>query len=294
LQVADDPAHAPKLAGHQPLLLAYVVLAPLLPELGGVSLLGDPWLDVALLLAVGVIAGVINTMAGGGSLLVLPILIGLGLPAGVANGSSRLAVATQSAAAAATFHRRGVRAHQLSARLAGPMIGGALLGSWLATLLDDWLFRLLLGVLLLVWAVILVVQPDRFLRAPEQEREPTATSYVLAVLVGIYGGALQAAVGFLLIALLSGQLGYDLVRANSVKVTLVLAYTLVALPVFVLADQVAWVPAIVLAIGTIGGAWLGARWQLEKGSAVVRWFVLVMVVISGLAMLWPTIASWLG
>src|SRR5690606_4608264 len=134
-------------------------------------------------------------MAGGGSLLVLPILIGLGLPAGVANGSSRLAVVTQSAAAAATFHRRGVRAHRLSAKLAGPMIGGALLGSWLATQIDDWLFRVLLGVLLLVWAVILAVKPDRFLRPPEQQREPNATSYMLAFAVGIYGGALQAAVG---------------------------------------------------------------------------------------------------
>ncbi|HVH97739.1 MAG TPA: sulfite exporter TauE/SafE family protein [Enhygromyxa sp.] len=276
------------------MLLACSVLAPSLPELGGVSLLGDPWLDASLLLIVGVIAGVINTMAGGGSLLVLPILIGLGLPAGVANGSSRLAAATQSAAAAATLHRRGVRAHQLSARLAGPMIGGALLGSWLVTLLDDWLFRVLLGVMLLAWAVILLVQPDRFLRPPDEQREPNATSYVLAVAVGIYGGALQAAVGFLLIALLSGQLGYDLVRANSVKVTLVLAYTLVVLPVFVLADQVAWLPAIVLAIGTVVGAWAGARWQLEKGSAVVRWFVLVMVLISGLAMLWPIVAGWLG
>lgn len=260
-------------------------------ELGGVSLLGNPLLDAALLLVVGVIAGVINTMAGGGSLLVLPILIGLGLPAGVANGSSRLAVATQSAAAAATFHRRGVRAHRLSARLAGPMIGGALLGSWLVTQIDDWLFRALLGVLLLVWAVILVVQPDRFLRPPDQEREPNPSTYLLAIAVGIYGGALQAAVGFLLIALLSGQLGYDLIRANSVKVTLVLAYTLIALPVFVLADQVAWVPAIVLAIGTVVGAWLGARWQLAKGSAVVRWFVLAMVAISGVAMLWPAVAS---
>jgi uncharacterized membrane protein YfcA len=266
--------------------------APSFLELGGVSLLGNLWLDVVLLLVVGAVAGVINTMAGGGSLLVLPVLIGLGLPAGVANGSSRLAVATQSAAALATFHRRGVRAHGLSMRLAGPMIAGALLGSYLVTLLDDRLFRPLFGIVLLAWAVILLVKPDRFLRPPDQAREPNTTSYVLAFVVGLYGGALQAAVGFLLIALLSGQLGYDLVRANSVKVTLVLAYTLVVLPVFIFAEQVAWVPAIVLAIGTMAGAWLGAHWQLEKGSAVVRWFVLVMVLVSGVAMLWPAISEW--
>jgi uncharacterized membrane protein YfcA len=261
------------------------------PELGGVSLLGDPWLDLILLLVVGAVAGVINAMAGGGSFLVLPVLIGLGLPPGVANGSSRLAVVSQSAAAMATFHRRGVRAHGLSARLAGPMIAGALLGSWLATLLDDALFRPLIGLVLLAWAIILLVKPDRFLRPPDEAREPNKLSYVFAVVVGIYGGFLQAGVGFPLIALLTGQLGYELVRANSVKVTLVFAYTLIVFPVFVFAGQVAWTPAIVLAIGTVVGAWLGARWQLEKGGAVVRWFVLVMVAVSGVAMLWPMIAA---
>lgn len=258
-------------------------------ELGGVSLLGNPWLDLALVLLVGVLAGVINTMAGGGSFLVLPVLIGLGLPAGVANGTSRVAVLSQSVAGLATFHRRGVRAHGLSARLAAPMVAGALLGAWLATLLDDRLFRPLIGGVLLAWAVLLLVKPDRFLRPPDAAREPDLGSYLFGVAVGVYGGFLQAGVGFPLIALLTGYLGYDLVRANSVKVSLVLAYTLVALPVFVLAGQVAWAPAIVLALGTVAGAWLGARWQLEKGSAVVRWFVLVMVVASGLAMLWPAI-----
>lgn len=263
-------------------------------QLGGVSLVGAPWLDLLLLLVllvVGALAGVINVMAGGGSFLVLAVLIGLGLPPGVANGTGRLSVLTQSVAAMATFHRLGVRAHQLSARLAGPMIAGALLGSWLATRLDDALFRPLIGVVLLAWSVVLLVEPDRFLHPPDQAREPNATSHGLAVLVGIYGGFLQAGVGFPLIALLTGQLGYDLVRANSVKVTLTALFTLGALPVFLLAGQIAWAPAIVLALGTIAGGWLGARWQVDKGSAVVRWFVLVMVAVSGVAMLWPVIAS---
>lgn len=260
-------------------------------QLGGVSLLGAVWLDLLLLLVVGVVAGVINSMAGGGSFLILPVLIGLGLPPGVANGTGRLAVLTNSAAAMLTFHRLGVRAHQHSARLSAPMLVGAVLGSWLATRLDDALFRPLIGIVLLAWAVVLLVEPDRFLHPPDETREPNTTSYLLAALIGVYGGFLQAGVGFPLIALLTGQLGYDLVRANSVKVTLTAVYTLGALPVFLFAGQVAWTPAIVLALGTIGGGWLGARWQVEKGSAVVRWFVFVMVAVSGAVMLWPAVAS---
>ncbi len=249
------------------------------------SLLGDPWLDLGLLLLVGFISGVINSMAGGGTFLALPVLVGIGLPTGVANGSLRVGVLAQNISAAVAFHREGIREHRLSLRLAPPMLAGALLGSWLATQISDELFRPIVGVVLLLWAVILIIKPDRFLRPPDQAREPTKLTWLLAGLIGIYGGFLQAGVGFPLIALLSAHLGYDLVRANSVKVMLVLAYTCVALPVFIIAGQVAWAPALVFALTTMIGAWVGARWQMAKGSEIVRWFVLVMVGISGVLML---------
>jgi hypothetical protein len=136
----------------------------------------------------------------------------------------------------------------------------------------------------------LLVKPDRFLRPPDHERPPSASTHVLCGLIGLYGGFLQAGVGFPLIALLSGHLGYDLVRANSSKVALTLAFTLVALPVFVLADQIAWTPALVLAATTMLGAWAGVRWQLDKGNEVVRWFVLITVAVSGVAMLVSALA----
>lgn len=255
------------------------------PQLGGLSLLGSPWLDLLLLLVAGVAAGVINSMAGGGSFLTIPILVGLGLPANVANGTIRVSILTQNATLAATMHNNGVRAHGLTLRLAAPVLVGALLGSLLATQLDDAVFRPLIGAVLLVWAAVLAFKPDRFLHPPDEERAPSTLSYGLALVVGLYGGFLQAGVGFPLIALLSGHLGYDLVRTNAVKASLVFIYTCVALPVFALAGQIAWVPAIVLAVGTMIGAWIGARWQLKKGTELVRWFVLVAVTIAGLSML---------
>jgi uncharacterized membrane protein YfcA len=255
------------------------------PHLGGMSLLGNPWLDLVLLLVAGVAAGVINTMAGGGSFLTLPILIGLGLPAGVANGTSRVSVLAQNIVSAWTFHHNGVRAHELTARLLAPVLIGAGLGSWLATQIDDQLFRPVIGVVLLVWAVILAVKPDRFLHPPDHERAPTPMSYGLALVIGIYGGFLQAGVGFPLIALLSGQLGYDLVRTNAIKAGLIAVYTCIVLVIFAGYGQVAWTPALVLAGGTMLGGWIGARWQLDRGSEVVRWVVLVMVVVAGVSML---------
>ena len=258
-------------------------------DLGGVSLLGDPWLDGALLLVVGVVAGLVNAMAGGGSFLSLPLLIALGLPPRMANGTIRVAVLAQTLTSSLTFHRHGVRTHELTLKLAVPVMAGAGAGSLLATQIDDAIFRPLIGVLMLVWAALLLFKPDRFLSPPDEERDPTVLTYVFASLVGIYGGFLQAGVGFPLIALLTAHLGYDLVRSNAVKVTLIFAYTCLALPVFALAGQVVWIPALVLAAGTMLGSWAGARWQVEKGSGVVRWFVLVTVTVAGLFMLRPLI-----
>jgi uncharacterized membrane protein YfcA len=264
------------------------------PSLGGLSLLGDPWLDVALVLLVGLVAGGINSMAGGGSFLMIPMLVALGLPTGVANGTIRVAVLAQSGAAVTTFHRKGVREHRLSAKLAGPMILGAFAGSLLATRIDDAIFRPLIGGLLLAWAVVLVVRPGSALGGQAEEarevRAPSPATYGLAALVGVYGGFLQAGVGFPILALLTAHLGYDLVRSNAVKVGLILAYTAIAsLPVFALAGQIAWIPAGVLALGSIVGASLGARWQVDKGAGAVRWVVIVMVTVAGIWMLRPLI-----
>jgi uncharacterized membrane protein YfcA len=255
------------------------------PHLGGMSLLGNPWLDLALLLAAGVAAGIINTMAGGGSFLTLPILIGLGLPAGVANGTTRVSVLAQNAVSAWTFHRNGVRAHRLTLRLMLPILVGAALGSYLATQLDDLMFRPVIGVLLLVWAVILAFRPEHFVHPPQQEHVTTPLTHVLAFVIGIYGGFIQAGVGFFMIALLSGQLGYDLARTNAIKAGLIFAYTCLVLLIFAGYDQIAWTPALVLAAATMLGGWLGARWQLARGSAAVRWIVLIMVVVAGVWML---------
>lgn len=254
-------------------------------ELGGVSLLGNPWLDLGLLLLAGFAAGLINVMAGGGSFLLLPLLVGLGLPANVANGTMRVGVLTQSAAAIVTFRTKGIRTERLSLRLAPAMSIGALVGAGLATQIADEVFKPVVGAVLIAWAIILLIKPDRFSSPPDHERPPSATTHALCVVIGLYGGFLQAGVGFPLIALLSGHLGYDLVRANSSKVALTLAFTLITLPVFVYADQIAWTPALVLAAATMIGAWAGARWQLDKGSEVVRWFVLITVAVSGSAML---------
>ncbi len=243
----------------------------------------------ALLVLGAALAAIVNTMAGGGSMLVLPLMLALGLPPGIANGTLRVGVLVQSISAVATFHQRGERPYGYVARLALPIVVGAGAGTVLATRLDDEILLPIIGVLLALWALVLLLRPGRFLEARGEPRAPGPAVLLAAVGVGFYGGFLQVAVGFPLLALLTVGVGLPAVRANAAKVALTLVYTLVSLPIFAAAGQVAWPEGIALAVGSVVGGWVGARWQLRSGAGVVRWFVVVTATASGGAMLWRSL-----
>ena len=117
--------------------------------LADATLLGAPaWVGLLVLGLAGAVAGVINTIAGGGSLLALPVLVALGLPPGVANGTMRVGVAVQNVTSALTFHSRGVRQYGLVLRLVLPMVLGAAVGTVLATRLPDDALRVVFGAML--------------------------------------------------------------------------------------------------------------------------------------------------
>jgi len=256
------------------------VLAPTWP-------LGDPLAGPAVLVLVGVVAGMVNTLAGGGSFLVLPILIGLGLTPGVANATSRIGVLAHGVGATTMFVRSKALPGGVVARLAPAMCVGAVGGAWLATRLDDALLRPLFGGILVVWALALMIRPGRFMAPAEAHapRRPGVLAHGLALVIGVYGGFLQAGVGFPLMALLVGLLGNDTLRANAAKVALVFVYTVLVMAVFAAAGQVAWREGAILAVGMVVGGALGARVQLHVGPGLVRWALVVMVAVSGVALL---------
>ncbi len=248
-------------------------------------LLDPPWLGLLVLGVAGALSSVVNAIAGGGSMLTLPLLVAMGMPPGLANGTNRVALITQGVAAVATFHRRGFREYRLVARLLLPMMVGAAVGTGLATRMGDELLRIVFGATLAAWAVLLVVRPGRFLHAPPEPRPPGVVAYVLSVLIGIYGGFLQVGVGFPMLALLVLYLGHPAVQGNAIKLALILGYTLVSLPMFALAGQVAWREGVVLAIGGWLGGWLGTHVQIRGGANLIRWVVVIAVAASGVAML---------
>jgi uncharacterized membrane protein YfcA len=245
--------------------------------------------QIALLAAVpitGFIAGFINTLAGSGSLITLPILILLGLPANVANGTNRVGVLMQNIAAAAAFRQHDALDTGASWKLVLPSVLGAVLGAELAVDLDEALLRRLIGMLMLVMLAVILFKPERWLATHNVRREPRLIVEVpLFFAIGVYGGFIQAGVGIFMLAGLVLGAGFTLVNANAVKNLIVLVFTVAALLVFVLNDQVRWGLGLMLGLGQAAGAWVAVRMAVERGAAFVRWVVVVIIVLAAGALL---------
>jgi uncharacterized membrane protein YfcA len=242
----------------------------------------DP-LQLMLVFAAGLVSGFVNTVAGGGSMLTLPVLIFLGLPAPVANATNRIGILLQNVSASTAFRRAGKLDSRLGIRLAVIAAPGTALGAFLAVDVNDLLFRRILAVvMLLILAHMLLGKRLRRSGGPAAPgtvdparlpRRPVALM-VSFFLAGLYAGFLQAGIGFLLIAILTGFGGYDLVRTNAVKVFTVLFLQALALAIFAAAGKVSWGWGFALAAGAMAGGWAGARWQVAIAEVWVRRFLI--------------------
>ena len=246
-----------------------------------------PWYGYLLLIGAGFIAGYVNTLAGSGSLVTLPALMFLGLPAGLANGTNRVAILMQNIVAVSSFHGHRVLEFRRGVALAIPAILGAVLGARIAVGLDEEMLRRTIGALMLVMAGVIFLKPKRWIegRMAAEPKVPTWVGAILFFLVGVYGGFIQAGVGVFLLACLVLASGFDLIRANAVKVLIVLCFTVFTLTVFVAHGQVDWRVGMVLGVGNMAGARVAAQAAVKRGAAFLRWFLIAVVLTSGVAFL---------
>ena len=244
----------------------------------------------AILVGVGLVAGTLNVLAGGGSLLTLPVMIFLGLPPSVANGTNRVAILIQTTGASWAFRRAGYL-DAAWVRLAAPAaLLGAVGGIWLAVRVDDLVFQRVLAALMVavaVWTLWNPLKPDAEVEAAPPGRGLHRALLMLGFFgVGFYGGFIQAGVGFVILALVTGA-GLDLIRANAMKVTLVMLFTPLALAGFAWNGMVEWGLGLALGVGGFTGGQLGVRLNIRKGQEWVRRVVVATVLVFALR-LWLT------
>ena len=234
--------------------------------------------DALLLAGGGLVAGVVNTLAGGGSLLTVPLLVLAGLPGPVANGTNRVGVLIGSAVATWRLTALGVSGARDAVPLLLPTSLGALLGAYGVVQLPAELFNRAFGLLMLV-LLVPTLRGARATRDPEARARSVspAVRFLAFFAIGIYGGAFQAGVGILLLSVFT-LAGIDLVRSTHIKTALNTCFTLLALPVFYLAGQIVWAEACVLGAGFAAGGALGARVALAGGERIIKPVLAVAVV----------------
>ena len=250
------------------------------------TIVGIEWYLILAVIGVGFLAGFINILAGSGSLLTLPLLMFLGLPANVANGTNRIAILLQNVVGITSFKKQKVLSFREGLILGIPAVLGSLIGAKLALNLNDDIMTKTIGGLLVVMFFLVVFKPNRWLES--HEGNPPLKPVLKAVIffiIGIYGGFIQAGVGFFLLGGLVLGAGYELVKANALKIFIVFLYTPFALVIFIINDQVDYKLGLILAVGNMLGAFVASRVAVKWGPRLVRYILLIVLAFASLNLL---------
>ncbi len=239
------------------------------------------YLELLILFGVGVVAGVINVMAGGGSSLTLPALIFLGLDSASANGTNRVGILIQSLIATLSFRKEKISGLNLSLRLAAFTIPGAILGALIAIRISDVWFERILG-LIMIGIIVSMLVPQSKSGITTQEGKKTWLIYPVMFAIGFYGGFVQVGVGFLIMAALYHLLKINLVFVNMHKVFITMIFTIPALIIFIWTDNVDWILGLVLAAGNALGGWWAVRLSVRGGERIIRYVLIAAIFIVAL------------
>ncbi len=245
------------------------------------------WEHIVLVIFAGILCGFINTLAGSGSLISLPILMFIGLPPNMANGTNRVGVLVQNLVTSATFQKKKILDIPLGIQVAIPTIAGSILGAFVVLELPDRMVEMVVGVVLFIMLIPMWFNPKQWLEGKNMEGRKVnkALRWLIFFLIGAYGGFIQAGVGIFLLAALVLNTGCNLVKANAQKAMINLVLTFFALAVFAFNGQVDWAIGITLAVGNAIGGYLGTKWAVSWGPAFVRYLVMAVVVVAGTKLL---------
>lgn len=234
------------------------------------------------LLGAGALCGFLNVAASSGSAITLPLLIALGLPPAIANGTNRLPVLVGMASAIWRFEQSKVIPWRLCLRLLPAFLISALVGAQMAAMLQMEHIRVLVHIAVVLALVLLMIKPQRWLRDgdPESTRQnPSLPLLVLTAGIGLWTGLIVLDSGTYLLMSLVLVGGLALQQASAVKAVLIGCATVVTLGVFIHSGQVDWGAALPLMLGSALGGWLGALLALGPNARVWIYRLLIAVLV---------------
>jgi uncharacterized membrane protein YfcA len=240
---------------------------------------------LALLFFVGGFSAFINVMSGGGSALVLPILIMMGMDANTANGTNRIAIFSLTLSAIISMRKQEVSDFRFSLKMSLFTLPGVILGAYFAQDVSNEAFKEILA-----WVIFMIIG---FMIMPDNLKKYFINRlsvypkmiYPIMLFVGFYGGFVQVGVGFILMLALQSFLNLNLINVNMHKVFIVFIYTIPALIMFIIFGNVEIVPGLVLAAGNAIGGWWSASMSIKKGDKLIKIFLVISLIVMSLKML---------
>ena len=236
---------------------------------------------IAMLIFAGFLVGIINTIAGSGTVITYSLFMMLGLPVNIANGTIRLGVIMQTLASTLNFKKHNALDWKKGLKLAFPVVIGSIIGALIATEINEAVFEKILAGILLIMLFFIFYKPERWLKNQVQkiQSKPTIIQLLLFLVIGLYGGFIHIGVGIFMLSVLVLNAGYNLVKANAIKVMTVFLYSPFALVIFIMNDQVHYGIGLIAAIGNIFGGIVGSKMAVSWGSNFVRWVLMVVIIV---------------
>jgi uncharacterized membrane protein YfcA len=240
------------------------------------------WIVITALIVSGLLVGFINTLAGGGTIISISLFMFLGLPANIANGTNRIAIILQTLTSSASFKKQKVLDTRKGLLLGIPTIIGSIIGAEIAVDINEHIFEKAIAIIMLVMMVFIVYKPQQWLKGQQHliEKKTSVLQYFIFFLIGLYGGFIHVGVGYFMLAGLVLGGGYDLVKANALKVFIVLLYAPFTLIVFIYNKQINYEYGLIHAIGNIIGAFIASRFAVSWGANFVRWVIIFIILIT--------------
>ncbi len=235
--------------------------------------------EIILLIASGVIVGIINTLGGGGSVITMSLFMAMGLPIGIANGTNRIAVLLQNLSATVSFLRKGMLHIRSGLLLSIPAIVGNVIGAMVAMQVSETIFKICLSAVLLIILVYLILGKDKQEISGGHGLAIKWWHYIWFFIIGFYGGYIYIGLGFLIIAITVWTMNLDIITANVIKGFVIFLSTPFALAVFMYNGQVDYMVGLLHGVGNILGAVLASHWAVSWGVKFVRWFTLFIIVV---------------
>ena len=237
------------------------------------------YFEIPLIILTGFVAAFLNTVGGGGSLFTVPILTFFGLPITSANATNRVALLVHNLFAVGGFRSKNVALPwPYSLYLGISTLGGGIIGSLLASRINDELFSKIFAAVMIMAVFLIVFNPKK----SKGEERLTFKSQVIGTIcfffLGIYGGFVQAGIGFLVLAVLNLVNNLNLITSNYVKVFSAIVYTGVSIIVFAVEGKIHWATGGILAIGMAWGGWFASRWSVDKGEVWIKRVMIVSII----------------